>query len=128
MKKPRIFSLSWVFEPLEDHPTFFTKKMFGSLAVYYNGKMVLVLSESQGVRDYRGKTYPFDIWNGLLLPTDREHHSSLLSEFPSLSNHVVLPKWLYIPQSHKDFEKLAETFVDRIVEGDERFGIVAQPK
>jgi len=77
LKQKKTFSLIWVFEDLEGDPSFATKRMFGGLAVYYRGKMVYVLTEDPGGREYRGMTFDFDVWNGLLIFTDREFHEFL---------------------------------------------------
>ncbi len=124
----KIFSLVWIFESFEDQDSFFTKKMFGGLAVYFGGKMVMLLCESPGDTEWRGTTYPFDIWNGLLLPTEREQHQSLQSDFPNLVNHPVLPKWLYLPMLDTDFEDTALKIAARIAKKDERFGILPKEK
>jgi len=126
--KPKIFSLIWIFECLEDQDSFFTKKMFGGLAVYFNGRMVMLLCESPGDTEWRGATYPFEIWNGLLLPTEREFHQSLQKDFPNLVNHPVLPKWLYLPMSDPNFEETALQVANQIEKKDERFGILPKEK
>ena len=40
-----IFSLEHFCEPLVNDPSYFSKRMFGGLAIYYSDLMVLVLSE-----------------------------------------------------------------------------------
>ena len=91
---PKDFALSWILEPLEDLDTYLTKRMFGGLAAYLDGKMIALLAESPGDREWKGQTFDFEIWDGLLIPTSREHHESLQKEFPYLLNHPVLGKWL----------------------------------
>src|SRR5690606_16579180 len=105
--------------------SFFTKRMFGGLAVYYEHRMVALLMESPGERSYRGKKYKFDLWNGILWPTFREHQPSLLSEFPVIS-HPVLGKWVYLPGSHPEFESTAMKIIEQIRKQDLRLGI--EPK
>jgi len=127
-KRPqRQYHLQWVFSAFDEHPTFATKRMFGGLAAYCHGRMVMVLMEDPDEYSYRGVEYAYPIWDGILLPTEREFHPSLLDEFPDLDNHPVLPKWLYLPQVTENFERLAEKLADRIVANDERFGIYPKP-
>lgn len=121
--KKKIFKNAWAFEPLEEFEDFFTKRMFGGLAVYTHGKMVLMLAESPGDYEYRGVAYPFEVWNGVLFPTYFEFHESLQKEFPSLVNHPILGKWLYLPEGSIDFNQKIFNLVENIVNNDERFGI-----
>ncbi|MCB0392576.1 MAG: hypothetical protein KDD58_14905 [Bdellovibrionales bacterium] len=124
----KFFSLTWAFEAFEDSPTFFTKRMFGGLAAYVEGKMVLVIFENPDDREYRGKVYNFDLWNGILLPLERKVHATLINDFPELINHPVLPKWLYLPMSNEYFETTIETISSLIAKNDPRFGIYPQTK
>ena len=121
----KVFGLEWVFEPLADSPLFFTKRMFGGLAGYLGDRIVLCLMEDPGDCTYRGKTYGFEIWNGVLVPTDREFHADLIREFPSLRSHPVLGKWLYLPMEVEDFEETVSRVVERIRSGDPRFGVLS---
>lgn len=117
--KPKIKSihpLQWVVESLEGDPTFVQKKMFGTEAVSIDGNLVLALI----ARD--------EPWNGLLLCTSREHHDSLMSEWPALKSHAVLGKWLYISQAHIDFESVAESISRRIRARDPRIGVEPKPR
>lgn len=100
--------------------------MFGCLAAYVQGRMVMVLAEDPGEKSYRGKSYPFDLWDGILIPTEREFHASLRKEFPGLLPHPVLGKWLYLPARHEDFESAARDIARLIARGDKRLGI--EPK
>ena len=128
-KKPKKqFQTRWAFEPFEEDETFFEKRMFGALAAYLQGKLVMVLAENPGQRDYRGKDYAFDIWDGILLPTERAHHESLTQEFSDLKSHPVLGKWLYLPASTKEFEFKGNEMASKIAEGDERFGVYPKLK
>lgn len=122
------FSQSWIFETLMEHPTFLTKRMFGGLAVYLHGKMMLLLAEGPGETSYRGVDYKVEIWNGVLLPTDREHHDSLMKEFPCLMAHPVLGKWVYLPADHIEFESQIDEIIKCISKDDERFGIFPKVK
>lgn len=106
--------LDWVSEPLAEQPSYLRRKLFGCEAFYLAGRLVLVT------------TARAEPWNGLLVPTERQHHESLRREFASLSAHPVLPKWLYLSQSDESFEETAVAIVERILGSDPRIGV--EPK
>jgi hypothetical protein len=117
------FSMVWAFELFQNHATFFQKRMFGGLAVYLHGRMMMVIAEDPGEREYRGEKYSFDIWNGIMFPMERSAHESLQSEFPDLVSHPVLGKWLYLPMSSPSFELHIERMAHLIASDDVRFGV-----
>ena len=125
-KPKKEFATTWIFEAFDREPTFCQKRMFGCLAAYVRGRMVMALAEDPGERSYRGKAYSYDIWNGILLPTEKECHASLMKEFESLIAHPVLGKWLYLSSHDPNFETVARELADRIADGDSRLGI--EPK
>lgn len=118
------FSLEYFCEPLMEHPSYFSKRMFGGLAIYFNDLMVFTLVESPGEREWKGQCFDFDLWNGVLVCTSREHHISLQSDFSGLISHPILGKWLYIPMTEIDFENQFHALVERVRVGDRRVGIV----
>lgn len=112
----RVHRYAWLWEPLESDPTFFLRSMFGAKAVYLGGRMTLL---------FTARTEP---WRGVLVGTEREHHASLLAEFPVLKPHPILPKWLYLPESEDAFERVAERLVGLAKAEDPRIGIIPKPK
>jgi len=116
MRTRRKNSLSWLFEALEEGPGYLEKPMFGCLAAYVHGRLMAVAADRE------------DPWNGLLVPTSKEHHESLLREFPALSPHPVLGKWLYLSSSHDDFEETASEVIGAMAEGDPRLGVEPKEK
>ncbi len=124
----KTFSLSYTFETFENHMTFFKKPMFGGLAVYLHGRMMMVIMENPGDRSYRGKEYSYEVWNGVLLPMERSSHDSLQREFPELVPHPVLGKWLYLPMSAPAFELHIERIAQLIKLDDFRFGVYPKPR
>jgi len=86
--------------------------MFGCRGCYLYGRLVLVLAG-------RGK----EPWNGLLVPTEREHHQSLRHDHKCLVIHPVLKKWLYLPEPHENFEEAARAIVERILGNDARIEV-----
>ena len=116
MKIKAIHPLQWIAEPLEGHPSFVQKKMFGCEALCLHDRQMLILA---------AKDEP---WNGLLVCTFREHHGSLMKEFPSLRPHSVLGKWLYISQADLDFEEAAQALGVLALKADLRIGVESKPK
>jgi hypothetical protein len=110
-RKTKSNGLLWLFEPLEEMPRYSCRKMFSLDAAYIGERLYLAVVE-------RGEP-----WNGLMVCTSRENHASLLSDFPQLTSHDILGKWLYISQSHPEFEYVAVQLVALTVEQDRRLGV-----
>ncbi len=106
----------WLWEPLETDPTFVLRSMFGAKAVYLNGKLMLCFCASE------------EPWRGMLVCTDRSHHASLQADFPELTPHPILPKWLYLPESSDTFERTGARLVALARRRDPRIGVTPQPK
>ena len=128
MRVRKIFGLAWLLEAIEDIPGYFQRAMFGGLAAYLDDQIVLVIMESPGQREYKGIKSPFDLWNGAFFPVEREQHANVLKAFPQLVNHPVLPKWLYIPLSHPEFEAVASEAISCVARRDPRFGVVPKKR
>lgn len=102
----------WLVEPLESDPTYLLKSMFGTKAVYLEGRMVLLLADKQ------------EPWRGVVVPMERNQHAALIASLPSLAPHPALPKWLYLPETLDSFEADAQWLVQQINQRDPRIGIV----
>lgn len=91
-----------------------TRSMFGCLAVYVEGKIVLIL------RDKRDATTD----NGVWLATTEEHHESLRREFPNMRSIQVFGKkvtgWQVLPADAPDFEEAALRACELIAARDPR--------
>jgi hypothetical protein len=111
----RTFDNEWIFETFENHPSFFTKPMFGGLAVYLFGRQMMVLVEPTKTGRWK--------WHGVLLCTEHAHQPAIIAEFPPLAPHGVLKKWLYIDSRHADFESTMERVAKAMSRDDPRFGI-----
>ena len=107
---------AWLWEPLEADPSFVLKSMFGLKVVYLDGRLMLC---------FAAKDEP---WRGVLVCTAHEHQAALIAEFPALAQHPVLPKWLYLPESHRDFERLAGRLIALSRRRDPRIGVLPKPK
>lgn len=108
--------LHWVFEPLMDEPSYIEKPMFGCLACYLHGRLMLVLCSGE------------EPWNGMLIPTDHQFHDSICHDFNSVVQHTVLKKWLYLPEASEDFESSAFDIVETVRMNDIRFGVEPKEK
>ena len=100
----------------------FTRPMFGCLAIYVGNKIVLILRDRP--------VHPDD--NGVWLATMREHHGSLLREFPSMRSIGLLGEdvtnWQVLPVSAPDFEQAALHACELVLAGDPRIGKVPGAK
>jgi len=105
----------FVLEALGALP-YHTRPMFGSLAVYVEDKIVLLLRHRpQNTAD-----------NGVWLATSQEHHESLRREFPHMRSIKLLGKavteWQVLPADAPDFEEAAMRACELIVARDPRIG------
>jgi hypothetical protein len=112
----RVHPHAWLWEPLETEATFVLRAMFGTKAVYLDGKLMLCFATK------------LEPWSGVLVATDRPHQASLIAEIPGLVPHPVLPKWLYLSESAEAFESKAEQVVRLVRRRDARLGVVPSPK
>jgi hypothetical protein len=110
------FKHEWIIEAFVEHPTFFTKSMFGGLAVYLFERQMLLLVEPTKSGRWN--------WHGVLVCTDFKHHASIQAELPALMPHEFLRKWLFIDSVQDDFEPTMEAVAKRIASNDPRFGIL----
>lgn len=122
------FALEQFLEPLMGDSSYFTKRMFAGLSIYYNELMVFVLTEKPGDREWRGQQSDFDIWNGVLVCTSREHHESLKKEFSALVDHPVIGKWQYLPMDNDSFEAQFDLLIEAVSRADKRIGIIPGTK
>jgi hypothetical protein len=90
--------------------------MFGGLAAYLFERQMLLLVEPTKSGRWT--------WHGVLVCTGFEHHASIHAEFPALTPHPVLRKWMFIDSTHADFESTMEEVARRIARNDPRFGVV----
>jgi hypothetical protein len=106
----------WLWEPLEAEPGFVLRTMFGAKAVYLDGKLMCCFCAGE------------EPWRGMLVSTDRTRHAALQAEFPELTPHPILPKWLYLPETADRFERIAVRLVACARQRDPRIGVVPSPK
>jgi hypothetical protein len=110
-KVRRVSKLFWVFESLEDDAGFMTRKFFNFDAAYLDGLLCLAVAQGE------------EPWNGLVVCTSQEQHASLLDDFPDLVVHPVIGKWLYLSQTHPEFESVALALARTVRRRDARIGV-----
>jgi len=106
----------WLWEPLAGEATFVLRSMFGTKAVYLDGRIYFCFCAGE------------EPWRGVLACTDRVHQPSLQAEFPELSPHPILPKWLYLPETADRFETVATALVRLAQRRDGRLGVTPKPR
>jgi hypothetical protein len=106
----------WVIEPLMEEPSYLEKPMFGCLAIYLHGRLMLVLASGE------------ESWDGLLIPTEHQFHDAIQKEFSDVVQHSVLKKWLYLSEATEDFETVASDIVEAVRMNDQRFGVEPQER
>jgi hypothetical protein len=112
----KTFENAWLFDLFANHPSFFTRRMFGGVAVYVHGRQMMVLVEPTKTGRWK--------WHGVLVCTDHARHAAIVAEHPQLAPHDVLKKWLYLDSRHDDFEPTMERVATAMARNDARFGIV----
>jgi len=111
----KAFDNEWICEAFANHPSYFTKRMFGGLAVYLYGRQMMVLVEPT-------KTGRWN-WHGVLICTDHAHHAAIIDGFPPLAPHGVLKKWLYLDSRYEAFESTMTRIAEAMTKNDPRFGV-----
>jgi hypothetical protein len=115
---------SAILDPLVEAGGFVCRKMFGGLACYFGGLMVLVLVEIPGDTTWNKKDYGREIWNGILILSHREVIEALRKDLPGTEIHPVISKWLYLPLTAKSYEKTAQRLMALILNRDNRIGVI----
>ncbi|MFN8544364.1 MAG: hypothetical protein U0807_09155 [Candidatus Binatia bacterium] len=105
----------WVVEPLLEEPSLLVKPMFGCLACYVHGRLMLVLADRRPP------------WRGLLVPTSVERQAALRAVVPGLTVHRVLRKWLVLADGHVEFEAAAVRLARLAGADDPRLGVEPRP-
>jgi hypothetical protein len=116
----KTFDNEWILQVFQNHPSFFTKRMFSGLAVYLFGRQMMVLMEPAKTGRWK--------WHGVLICTEYAHQPAIIEEFPQLAPHDILKKWLYIDTRHEEFEPTMERVAEAIARDDRRFGIQPHSK
>lgn len=113
--KKMLNELKWIEDLLPE--SFNRRSMFGGFAYYDGPFLKLLIFEDSS-----------DEWNGCLFPAEKVHHKKLLSRFPFLFNHSVLPKWLYLPLGDENFEDNAKKVVRDLTRPQNLWGTIPERK
>jgi hypothetical protein len=108
--------LLWIFESLEDDPRYFRRKLFSFDAAHFDNKLYLAVATG------------LEPWNGLMVCTAHNHQASLRRQFPQLTPHQVLGKWLYLSQTHAEFESVALELAELARRRDPRLGVESKAR
>lgn len=93
------------------------------MAYYLDMKLIMVLVEnSASSYEYKGVSYPFQIWNGCILPVEYKKQSAFFLKFLFLENHPANKDWLYIPADSENFEDEVRQFVREITKHNPLLG------
>lgn len=98
-------------EILACEESFVTRAMFGAVACYVHGRLMLALAAGDPP------------WDGILVATAREHHEALREFVPELRVHPVLGKWLYLPAADDGFERQARRLAELARADDRMIGV-----
>jgi hypothetical protein len=98
-------------EALTREESLVTRAMFGCLACYVHGRLMLALAAGDPP------------WDGVLVATAREHHGALRALVPALRVHPVLRKWLYLAAAEDGFEREARRLAELARADDPRVGV-----
>ena len=96
----------------------------GGMAYYMDQKLVMILVEqTNSTYEHKGVSYPFQLWNGCILPVEYKKQSAFFLKFSFLENHPFSKDWLYIPADTEDFEEDVKKYLREIVRGNPLLGI-----
>lgn len=104
------------------------KKMFGGLAIYDDPQMLFILCNDPLSNSWKGKTFSYSLWDGLLVATSREHHPALQKKMKSLLPHPILGKWLYLSRSSSSWAKDCRQLCKLALQKSELVGVVSKKK
>jgi hypothetical protein len=96
------------------------RPMFGAHAVYIGPKIVLILRDKD------------DQDSGVWIGTKKEHHASLIKEFPNMRSIAIfgpgISGWQVLSKDEDDFESSVDHLCDLILKNDPRIGNIPKPR
>ena len=116
-----IDNLMWIEELLP--PGFAAVPKKGGMAYYLEGVEVLILVEKRGTYEHKGISYPFELWNGAIIPVEYKKQSAFFLKYLFLENHPANKDWLYIPADSEDFEDQMKQVMREITKRNPLLGI-----
>ena len=98
----------------------FVRPMFGSHAIYVEGKIVMCLRDKD------------DEDSGVWIGTSKEHHESLKKELPNMRSIRIFGPgesgWQVLSKNNNDFEESVNRACELILKRDVRIGKIPKPK
>ncbi|WP_413288419.1 hypothetical protein [Bdellovibrio sp. HCB337] len=120
-------NLYWIEELLPPGVTAVPKH--GGMAYYLDDKLVLILVEQRdSTYEHKEVTYPFQIWNGVILPIEYKKQSAFFLKFLFLENHPANKDWLYIPADSESFEEDVKPVLREIMKRNPLLGLPVKIK
>jgi hypothetical protein len=121
MMKQTLNNLLWIEDLLP--PGYEAAPKHGGMAYYLDMKLVLILVEHrEATHEHKGVTYPFELWNGCILPVEQIKQSAFFLKYSFLENHPVNKNWLYIPADSENFEDEVQQYLREIVKRNPLLG------
>lgn len=115
--------LNWIEELLPRD--LFSIPKYGGMAYYHDQALILILTENpKGVYEHKGVTYPFQLWNGMILPIEYAKQSAFFLKYTFLENHPANKNWLYIPAESENFEEEVKLLLREVRKPNPLLGIV----
>lgn len=94
------------------------------MAYYLDMNLVLILVEQpNSTYEHKGVTYPFQLWNGVIIPIKYARQSAFFLKYLFLENHPVNKDWLYIPAESENFEEEVRQLLREISKRNPLLGI-----
>lgn len=118
MKLNRLY---WIEEFLPNEVV--SRPMHGGVGYYLDDKLVLILVESSLTYEHKGHTYPFQIWNGCVIPIEKIKQSAVWVRFQFLENHPANKDWLYLPADSEEIEEQIKLILKEIKKRNPLFGL-----
>lgn len=123
---PNLNHLMWIEEFISSE----VELVNGPLGVsyYLDQKLILILTEKSKTTEYKGKSFPFQLWFGVFFPVEKMKQSAVIAKFPFLENHPGQKNSLYLPAETEDFETLVRSVMREINKKNPLFGIQIKEK
>lgn len=118
--------LLWIAESLSTEAV--ARKMHGGVGYYIRDKLVLILVEASLTYEHKGISYPFQIWNGCIVPVEKIKQTAVWLKLQFLENHPAHKNWLYLPMDSEDFEDQMKLILREIKKGNPLFGLPVKMK
>lgn len=104
------------------------RKMHNGVGYYLEDKLVLIVVDFSLTYEHKGRSFPFQIWNGCIFPVEKIKQSAAWVQFQFLENHPANKDWLYLPAESEDFESHVKLVLKQIKKKNPLFGLTIKMK